>query len=216
MNTSKRGEFFVSATPESQDVRGGRSFDEPLASAIYTGLDYSGTSPPVIPMLPNGIRAGSFKAALPIRSVAAGLTEGVNEGIGRLSRGIRRVRSPRLGPRPDENFVPLEFDEEEEDFLNRGPSEERSLRGSNDNDHDNDTMSNSAGGRDSQSLSTPSTNNNDPLPDTGSDHDGWLDNMDAVEEAEQFDEINAAGYSDGDQFRIPDLVAKGYPGRKGR
>ena len=70
---------------------------------------------------------------------------------------------------------------------------------------------------DTASLSTPSTNNNVPLPETGEDHDGWLDNMDAVEEAERFDEISAAGYTDVEQFRISGLGAKGYPGgRKGR
>ena len=108
-------------------------------------------------------------------------------------------------------------DEEDEDFLNRVASEERTRRESNDHDNDNDTMSNSAGGRDSQSLSTPSTNNNVSLPETGSDHDGWLDNMDAVDEAEQFDEIDTIGYADAEQIRVPGLGAKGYPqvGRKG-
>lgn len=148
-------------------------------------------------MLPNGARPGSFKASIPIRSVASGITGGVNEGIGRLSRSLRKVRSPRLNPRSDESSqsVPLEFDEEDELFISEH-SQERSDHG-HDDDHDNDTLSNSnsvCGGRDSRSVSTPSTNNNTPLPpislheETGPE--GWLDDMDAVEEAESFDEVD--------------------------
>ncbi|TDL15163.1 hypothetical protein BD410DRAFT_690274, partial [Rickenella mellea] len=68
---------------------------EPLASAISADLDYYGTSPPVIPMLPNGgaPRSGSFNTRIPIRTVASGLSDGVNEGIRRLRREIGKVLS---------------------------------------------------------------------------------------------------------------------------
>ncbi|KAI5115940.1 hypothetical protein M0805_004937 [Coniferiporia weirii] len=220
--TTGRGESFVSAGSSPQDARAVRSLDEPLASAIFSGLDYSGSSPPVIPMLPNGARPGSFKSAIPIRSVAAGLTEGVNESFGRLSRGIKKVRSPRLIPRPDDGLsgrVPLEFDEEDEAFLSQEELQEHDAGHDNDSGGDNDTMSNS-GGRDSRSVSTPSTNNNAPLPGSEPEADEWLDNMDAVEEAERFDEISAAGFMDEDRsqlpIRVPGLGQKGFPGRKGR
>ena len=65
---------------------------------------------------------------------------------------------------------------------------------SEEHDMDNDTMSNSAcGGRDSRSVSTPSTRESTPLPEEAeAEPEGWLDDMDAVEEAERFDEISAA------------------------
>lgn len=217
--TIAQGESFVSAASTPQDVRGGRSFDEPLASAIYSGLDYSGSSPPVIPMLPNGARPGSFKASIPIRSVAANVAEGMNEGFGRLSRGLRKARSPQIQPTRTDESVPLEFDEEDEAFLSEHEHE-------HDNDNDNDTMSNSGCGRDSRSVSTPSTNNNTPLPDVEAveaDHDaGWLDNMDAVEEMEQFDEISAARLLEEEPpvqqvpIRVPQKGRSSRKGGKGR
>ncbi|KAH7888262.1 hypothetical protein F5I97DRAFT_1926687 [Phlebopus sp. FC_14] len=125
------------------------SFDEPLASAMSADLASShppGRSP--IPMFPNGT-PGSFKPRsslagvgtsipTPIRSVTAGIAEGVGEGFGRIRRGVRQVRSPPL-PRSVSSLagqgrsvggdgagagvgagagdgVPLEFDEQDEDF----------------------------------------------------------------------------------------------------
>lgn len=108
----------------SATMRG--SFDEPIASAMRSGLDYSGQSPPVLPMLPNGAYM-SVLDTIPIHTkhVAAG----VNEGLGRIRREIGKVRSPilrptmtaqgRVSPRRREEeeggrHVPLEFDEEDE------------------------------------------------------------------------------------------------------
>lgn len=201
------GESFVSAATTPHAVRAGHSFDEPLASAIYSGLEYSGSSPPIIPMLPNGARPGSFRTAIPIRSVAANLTEGVNEGLGRISRGFRKVRSPRMNPSRTDESVPLEFDEEDEAFLSEHA-----------HDNDNDAMSNSGCGRDSHSVSTPSTNNNMPLPETGPEpaDAGWLDDMDAVEETERFDEISAAGLMEEDPpEQLIRVLQKGRSSRKG-
>ena len=78
-------------------------------------------------------------------------------------------------------------DEEDELFLNEHMQEE----GEGEGHDDGDTLSNSGcGGRDSRSVSTPSTNNNAPLPGGETEPEGWLDDMDAVEEAEQFDEVD--------------------------
>ena len=256
---SGHGESFVTAVSSPKDVRGVRSFDEPLASAIYTGLDYSGSSPPVIPMLPNGT-VGSYKSSIPIRSVAAGFTGGVNESLGLITRSLRKVRSPKLNPRSDESraAVPLEFDEADEEFLierehgvvlgghdDDDESDFHELEGhfdegvrgvggvgvregegeqlSEEHDMDNDTMSNSAcGGRDSRSVSTPSTRESTPLPEEAeAEPEGWLDDMDAVEEAERFDEISAAGMMDEEHqhqqmpIRVSGLTQKGHFGKKG-
>lgn len=194
---SGHGESFVQAGTSPQEIRRARSsFDEPLASAISAGLDYSGTSPPVIPMLPNGARAGSFKASVPIRTVRAGLTDGMNEGFGRLRREIGKVRSPRLLPRSEGSTpgpVPLEFDEEDEDFLAQGEQ-------GRDRDHERDDDATSRGtsrgeGDSGASVSTPSTSAV-PLAD-GDAWEGWgPEEADAVEEVERFDEISAAGFMD--------------------
>ncbi|OCB89007.1 hypothetical protein A7U60_g3814 [Sanghuangporus baumii] len=206
-----QGESFVSAASTPQDARGARSFDDSLASAIHAGLEYPSSSPPIIPMLPNGARPGSFKASLPIRGVAVNLTEGVNDSLGRLSRGFRRLQSPRMRPARTDESVPLEFDEEDEAFLSDHA-----------NDNDNDTMSNSGcGGRDSHSVSTPSTSNL-PLPENESEQDaGWLDDMDAVEEAERFDEISAVRLMEEEHMqqqapiRVPQKVRHLRKGRRG-
>jgi hypothetical protein len=89
---------------------GGVSFNESLSSALSGGLEYSVASPTQLPMYPNGLRhGGSYRTTAPIRAVAAGLGEGVTEGIGRLRRGMTQVRSPKDGL--VSTSVPLEFDE---------------------------------------------------------------------------------------------------------
>lgn len=229
--TAGQGELFVSAGTSPQDVRLARStLDEPLATAIHSGLNYSGVTPPVIPMLPNGARSGSFKATIPIRSVAAGITEGVTGSLGRLGRGIKKVRSPKLRPQSGEStpgLVPLEFDEEDEalvtqDEFSREPGNSAEQENDNDSTNDADMASNSGGTRDSRSISTPSTNDNAPLAESGSE-DGWgPDEVHAVEEAEQFDEISAAGFMDEEQMPTPSPgfrssgLGQKRAGRKGR
>jgi hypothetical protein len=75
-------------------------------------------------MYPNGIPSGkpkSFRNSIPIRTMA-GIGDGVTEGFGRIRREMHKVRSPPLLPRADSSMsrpVPLEFDEEDEDFLVR-------------------------------------------------------------------------------------------------
>jgi len=188
------GESFVAGFSAPLHVRRPSSFDEPLASALLGGLEY----PPsriVIPMLPNGIprsRPKSFRNSVPIRHMATGLGDGVSEGFGRLRREMHKVRSPRLGPRYDvSGSVPLEFDEEDEDFLNR--TDRLGVRG------DSISRSTSRGEGDSgASASTPSTSAI-PLDDDEDDllH-GWnTEDKLAIDEAEQFDDV--VGFLDEEQ-----------------
>ena len=124
------------------------SFDEPLANALAGGLDDMGIGPgagpgaggagssappPVLPMYPNGPIPGSspfsrpttrtFRNSIPIRTIGGG----VSEGLSLLRKEINKVRSPSLVPSngggkatgDSPGLVPLEFDEEDEDFLGR-------------------------------------------------------------------------------------------------
>ncbi|OSD01851.1 hypothetical protein PYCCODRAFT_1435871 [Trametes coccinea BRFM310] len=113
------------------------SFDEPLASALSAPLHPLHPSPPVLPMLPNGVPGVSggkafMHAAIPIRHVAAGISDGMSEGLGRIRRELGRARRASQGqqsPRPSSDpvaiaSVPLEFDEEDElDEFVRGVSD---------------------------------------------------------------------------------------------
>jgi hypothetical protein len=191
------GESFVEGFSAPRDLhRASSSFDEPLASALAGGLDYS-HPPAVLPMLPNGAKPTSFRNSIPIRTMA-GLSDGVTEGIGRIRREIHKVRSPSLKPRPDSTMsgpVPLEFDEEDEDFSSR-------IR---DCDHDQDaddspSLSTSRGEIDSGvSVSTPLLNTS-PLEEGDEMWQGWgpEDNQ-VIEDAEQFDDISVVGFLDEEQ-----------------
>lgn len=113
VEVSGAGEAFIHGSHDTG--RASSSFDEPLSSAMASGLEYP-SSPPVIPMFPNGT-PGSFKNSVPIQRVAAGLSDGMSEGFARVRRGVSRVRSPRLVAHNDMGAgVPLEFGEEDEDF----------------------------------------------------------------------------------------------------
>lgn len=121
------------------------SFDAPLAHAL--AADVGAPVQTVLPMLPNG-RPRSFmngipslpaRAPIPIRvpSLSArpathtsrrasggggnrtsfiAVTDRVSEGI---RRGYSKIRSPSFGPASVDESVPLEFDEEDEDFAPR-------------------------------------------------------------------------------------------------
>ncbi|KAF8801838.1 hypothetical protein BYT27DRAFT_7007668, partial [Phlegmacium glaucopus] len=119
----------------------------------------------------------------------AGIGDGVSEGLGRIRREMHRVRSPQLLPRSDSSLsgpVPLEFDEEDEDFVTR--------------DVDDDDGSGSG-------LQVPTTRHRDETSTSrGTSRDvdeeiwsanGW-DQQDesAIDEAEQFDDLSAVGYLD--------------------
>ncbi|KAI0084206.1 hypothetical protein BDY19DRAFT_997921 [Irpex rosettiformis] len=181
------GESFVSGSSLPSHAGYSSSFDEPLASALSAELRSTNPSPPVIPMYPNGPISRSLRPAIPIRNVAAGISDGMSEGLGRLRREIGKVRSPRLVPRSGDSVsasVPLEFDEEDEDFTALDiPAQGRDSR---------------ATSREAASLSTPSTGI-EPLPaDNEGDvsWEGWSnEDKQAVDEVEQFDDIGV-GYMD--------------------
>ena len=219
--------FVAGSSP--REIRQSRStFDAPLASAISANLDYSGQSPPVIPMLPNGGRPGSFKAAIPIRNVAAGLSGSMGEGIGRLRREMKKVRSPRLTPQSDNRKpgpVPLEFEEDDQVFLNEDEHDGGVHEHENEIEQDDDSSHSAitSRGDSGASLSTPSTNNNAPLPDTEPEEGFSLDDMDGLDEEETFDEISAVGLMDEEQVRVPPPSSNNtrqkrgpMEGRKGR
>jgi hypothetical protein len=194
---------------------GPASFDESLSSAISSSLEVGAGSPPVIPMYPNGGMSGSYKAAIPIGRVA----EGVSEGFARVRREIGRVRSPRVLPRVEREDagtgagVPLEFDEEDEDFVLDDGLQETQHR-----EHEADAASASSGA-DADSEERPRTAPGDDLdlqrtvridgggaPGTfehlggDSEQDGaWRAWEHAVAEAEPFDEISAVGFMDEEQ-----------------
>jgi len=93
-------------------LKPGSAFDEPLASAIHARLDPAPLRRGVLPSYPNGLHSGPGwrDAAVPLRHAAAGISDGVGEGIGRLRREIGKVaRSPRKGDNPGSSS--LSFDE---------------------------------------------------------------------------------------------------------
>lgn len=119
---SGHGESFLQDRSVPRDIRGGppASFDEPLASAMSGGMEYTHASPP-LPMFPNGApgshKSGSYRSPIPIRDMAVGLTEGVAASLGQIRRGVGKVRSPPLAPRDEPGLdVSIEFEEDDEDF----------------------------------------------------------------------------------------------------
>ncbi|KAG6917081.1 hypothetical protein DXG01_003970 [Tephrocybe rancida] len=239
------GESFVEGFASPRDIRShhrtlSSSFDEPLASALANELEHPSTSG-VLPMLPNGT-PGSYnrRNAIPIRSL--GLGDGVTEGLGRLRREIGKVRSPKLRPRPDSVMsasVPLEFDEEDEDFV--GPNltnigvdvegEGGELLGVPRPRPASSSRETSRGDGDEGSgptVSTPATSEDDwdrgagmgvgseksEVQDTWG---GWStqDKL-AVEEVERFDNIDVLGLLDEEQAPVVPVRPQGEGKRKGR
>lgn len=182
-------ESFVSGSSLPSQSGFSTSFDE----AVSVDMRTLKPSPPVLPMYPNGPPSRSYRNSIPIRNVAAGISDGMTEGLGRLRREIGKVRSPRLAPKGDSlsTSVPLEFDEEDEDFMPQGLASS--------GDENEDALSRGTS-REAASLSTPSTNI-EPLPaeeDGDALWEGWgPEDKQAVEEVEQFDDI-AVGFLDED------------------
>lgn len=177
------GEAFIHGSHDNGHASS--SFDEPLSSAMASGLEYP-SSPPVIPMFPNGT-PGSFKNSVPIQRVAAGLSDGMSEGFARVRRGVSRVRSPRLLAHNDVIAgVPLEFGEEDEDFV-LSP-------------YDGTSTSRDDGG--SVSVSTPSSGPGDAserkdVENTWLSWDAGTSKVDDV--GVQFQEISVVGLMDEEQ-----------------
>lgn len=224
---------FVEGFTSPRDIRRApSSFDEPIASAISGSLD-SSNLPAILPMYPNGVSGStqpkSLRNSIPIRTMA-GIGDGVSEGIGRLRREMTKTRSPQLVARTDSNLsgpVPLEFDEEDEDFLPRdglGASQD-------DSNHPFSVSSqpsrDNADGRSgvSSELITPSQSVTQHLMDADvvgmMEEDigfsGW-DPQDrlAIEEAEQYDDITAAGFVEEELKYQPPLDTPALSKRKSR
>lgn len=182
-------ESFVAGSSLPSQAGFPSSFDEPLASALSGDLRSLNPSPPVLPMYPNGPASRSLRSAIPIRHVAAGISDGMSESLGRIRREISKVRSPQLIPQRDFRSAPapLEFDEEDEDFL---PLDAQDCG-------DCGNMLSRATSREDLSVSTPSTGM-ESLPAEAVDGT-WQDwdneDKEAVEEVEQFDDIGV-GFMD--------------------
>ena len=217
--TTGDGESFGSALP--MDIRQPSSFDEPLASAMSIQLgEFAGPSPKVLPMLPNGVPNPRLRDSIPIRSVAAGITDGVSEGLGRLRREINKAKSPRLKPMQSlrsgvttsPSWAPIEFDEEDEDFLL--PSEDLVQEPGPAAEGDATSQSTS---RDGASILTPLSTQPDFFDSLDNDYGGhenfedergWSqEDRQAVEDAERFQDISAAGLMDEEQSAsgLPEL-----------
>ncbi|KAK7038575.1 hypothetical protein R3P38DRAFT_2615759 [Favolaschia claudopus] len=228
------------------------SFEEPLSSALAAGGHYrDARPPPVLPMLPNGSPASSSAFRMPARAVA-GLGDNVAEGIGRLRREMRhqrqkqQARSPpaRTGGDDIEASVPLEFDEEDEDFTvpSKAEDDDTFLRIHADRGEDDDAMSVTASrlGEESvpASVSTPATSTHpedeqmqtDATTDTNTatsatvvmDADGegewaaWAtEDRQAVEEAERFDDISVVGFLDEEQAAMQAEEARRQGAKRG-
>jgi hypothetical protein len=184
-------------------------------------------------MLPNG-SPRSFRSSMPVRAVA-GLGDGVAEGLGRLRREMRHQRQKQLARSPPaprrkasaggddiEASVPLEFDEEDEDFAvpPRAGADDVFLRVHADRE-DDDALSatTSRNGEESvASISTPATSAH-PLEDeermeldldaVEGEWNGWAaEDKLAVEEAERFDDISVVGFLDEEQAAMQAEAAR--------
>jgi hypothetical protein len=178
------GEAFIHGSHDTGRISS--SFDEPLSSAMASGIEYP-SSPPVIPMFPNGT-PGSFKNSIPIQRVAAGLSDGMTGGLARVRREFGRVRSPRLVARHDATIgVPLEFGEEDEEFdLSYGGDSNTSPL------HDDGSVS----------ASTPSSGGVDTgeRKDNDTTWPSWETDVPKGEDVgEQFQEISVVGFMDEEQ-----------------
>jgi len=207
--TTGDGGSFGGALP--MDIRQSSSFDEPLASAMSVQLDeFAAPSPKILPMLPNGVPNPRLRDSIPIRSVAAGITDGVSEGLGRLRREINKAKSPKLKPMQplgsgtSSPSWAVEFDEEDEDFL---LSSEDPIQEPGPVTEGRATSRSTS--RDGASILTPLSVQPDffdPLDnDYGGrenleDERGWSqEDRQAIEDAERFYDISAAGLMDEEQ-----------------
>lgn len=222
------GGSFGGASP--MDIRQLSSpFDEHLASAMSIQLGgFAGPSPKILPMLPNGVPNPRLRDSIPIRSVAAGITDGVSEGLGRLRREINKAKSPKLNPRQSLGsaspaWASIEFDEEDEDFMlsREHPAQEPEPAA------EGGATSRSTS-RDGASILTPLSTQPDFFDlldnDYGGhenfeDERGWSqEDRQAVEDAERFYDISAAGLMDEEHSAsgvLPELE-KGVRSKKKR
>ena len=230
-HTAGDGGSFGGALP--MDIRQSSSFDEPLASAMSIQLgEFTDPSPKILPMLPNGVPNPRLRDSIPIRSVAVGITDGVSEGLGRLRREINKARSPKLKPMQSlgsgmtsPSWAPIEFDEEDEDFLlcREDPVQEPG-------ETPEGGVTSRSTARGGASIPTPLSKQPDffDFLDNGrgdrenlEEERGWSqEDIQAIEDAERFYDISAAGLMDEEQSATgtPPELEKGTrrKKRKGR
>lgn len=106
----------------------GTSFEKPIASAIHTNLEAQ-SAPSVIPSFPNAYNPGSSWRG-PVRTVAAGVADGVTEGIGLIKREVRKARRVSQQGRHQATAPSLVFEEDEEEdeaFANRDASRQEDV-----------------------------------------------------------------------------------------
>ena len=156
-------------------------------------------------MYPNGVpgsKPKSFRSSIPIRTMT-GIGDGMSEGLGRIRREMHKARSPQLVPRPDSGLtgaVPLEFDEEDEDFVGHDALDVPGYTlGQGDSSVSRETSRDGPGAGSSVSLGAPQDGTTQHKAMMDADvlgameedlWDGW-DKQDklAVEEAEQFHDL---------------------------
>ncbi|KAI9464881.1 hypothetical protein HD554DRAFT_2026168 [Boletus coccyginus] len=121
-------------------AHGPSSFDEPLASAMSAEMAYD-RHRATIPMLPNGAAQQSVRARTGTSWSGIWNARGiiwVMEGVGgMIRREMDRVRRERVmgdARGDDEEGVPLEFDEQDEDFGEGAPVGNRDDEGERDGD----------------------------------------------------------------------------------
>uniref|UniRef100_A0A8H7XKW3 BCAS3 WD40 domain-containing protein n=1 Tax=Psilocybe cubensis TaxID=181762 RepID=A0A8H7XKW3_PSICU len=123
------GRFFE---PDHPNVYGSSAGTTSTSNAHARSHSVSGAIPPILPMYPNGgvhATGGSFRnaIAIPIGRKMAGIGDGVSEGVARLRREMlqkaktggagRKEREREDNSGGQQQVVPLEFDEEDEDFV---------------------------------------------------------------------------------------------------
>lgn len=232
------GDFYSSGSSGPQQS----PFDAPLASALSDGLVYNTQPHAVLPMLPNGgttTRSLRNSVPMPIRSSMSRVTKnidvnGVAQSLGMMGRGMMQkvVRSPPLLPvrgsagskkkvledDDDEPYgVPLEFDEEDEDFMyNEADKGKMSDNGTGTSVSTADTSVHLADFKDQDGNNVGIVVVADPDDDDDDEDEAWhaWDREDkfVVEEEERFDEIiPAAGFMDEEQERgWRTLKGRGY------
>jgi len=198
-NIATFAEGFSSALDTQRDPS---SFDEPISSAISGSFDNSNI-PRILPMYPNGLPGANVKSlrnTIPIRAIS-GLGDGVSEGFGRIRKEMHRVRSPTVALRSDISTVPLEFDEEE--FLEQHG--EMLLDTSGIKPTSSHTLSNN--------NISPKILDGDVVGKVDEElFDGWdVEDKQAIDELEQFQDIAAAGYLVEEEENLQQEKRKSYP-----
>ncbi|KAF9527640.1 hypothetical protein CPB83DRAFT_895045 [Crepidotus variabilis] len=212
--TANDNGMFIEGFSTPRDVhRAPSSFDEPIASAISGSFD-STNIPPILPMYPNGIPGSnpkSLRQSIPIRAMA-GIGDGVSEGIGRIRREMHRVRSPQLNARSDSAMsasVPLEFDEEDEDFLSTNVVDQ--LPTSREASRNVANLASVSKVSITANTSTQRLMDADVIGTVDEEmFDGWdRDDHQAIDEAEQFDNFATADYLTEERTSLPVPEKKG-------